>query len=315
MVTTGKTVLYSSAGKRLPFAWPGWKLPVEVRSARPGGDLLVRIAGAIEVYGLTKLGDLGVLVCREGPLGEQYYAGRGNMLRPASPVSSGEVIVTGTVRVRIKPYGRDVPYARQFRGIRFKAPIAVSRLCTAVPPARHADTNEDPHVMSPLGEVKPEDFPDRAPLIRLLAAPKGKPLFTRAANKWGYSLVRIDKKDGWDRVAAGSGPYLLGWIPSRPDYRPGAGGFGIGGVMGSMGKGKGPMSLRTKGLKQLPLHHLSAGTEVQQFGVVHGRLKKPGFARASSRQGKWIYVTAAVDEEMVVEGWIEARRLGAKVAE
>ncbi len=86
----------------------------------------------------------------------------------------------------------------------------------------------------------------------------------------------------------------------------------LGGLIGEMVKAKPPWSLRTKKLRPLPLHPLPAGTPVQQFGVVHARLLKPGFARVISRQDGWIYVAAAVDDDVMVEGWIKPESLGVK---
>ena len=46
--------------------------------------VMMKITGAMEVYGVAALKDLGVLVCVPGPLGERFYAGeRKRALRSA----------------------------------------------------------------------------------------------------------------------------------------------------------------------------------------------------------------------------------------
>lgn len=319
VVATGKTVIHSSSHKRVRFAHPRWRLPLTVTAMRPGGDVMVKISGGMEVYGLVALKDLGVLVCKPAPMGERYYAGDHNMLGVRSVVKDGRLMVGGEIQIRVKDYGKDVPYAQQFSRVPLEGAIGVENLCRVIPPKKHAGTNKDPYIVRSPGETHLDDFPSGTPevsikkeeTLTLHASPGGQVIHTRGPSRWGYSLVRVGRRDGWDQVAVGGGPYLLGWIPSRPDREPVTG--GIGGLLGTMGKMKGPASLHTRALKAKPLHRLPAGTPVQQFGVVHARLIKAGYARVITHQDGWVYVNAAVDDDVMVEGWVRPANLGAKV--
>jgi len=321
VVSTGKTVLYTSSGKRLPFAFPGWRLPLTLVAMRSPTEAMVKLTGGMEVYGLTAISEMGVLVCSPGPLGAHFYAGDGNMLRLRSVVRGGQVTVAGVVTLRLRDHDKKLTYGEQFRRLPFEAGIKVERLCKSVPGRKHTGTGKDPHIIRTTGEVHKDDLPagmtrvyvekGENPPLRATPGGGGKVLHLRRADRWGYSLYRLEQKDGWDRVVAGSGPYLLGWIPTRPEYNPKS--IGIGSILGTMGKSVGPANLRTKALRAYPLHRLSPGTPMQQFGVVHARLLKPGFARVITRKDKWIYVAAAVDRDVKVEGWIEAASLGEKV--
>jgi len=319
VVSTGKTVLRTSSGKRLPFANPRWRLPLTLVSMRSPTEVMVKITGAMEVYGLAALKELGVLVCKPGPMGSGFYAGDHNMLQLRSSVKDGQLTVGGAVRIRVHDHNAGVPYPKQFRVVPFEAPIRADRLCKAIPPRKHAGTGKDPHVVRQPGQIHRDDFPSgtaevevkKGETLTLRASPGGEVVHTRAPSKWDYALMRIGQHSGWDQVAVGGGPYLLGWMPTRPEYKPER--FGIGGLLGTMGKRKGPASLHTRKLKALPLHRLPAGATLQQFGVVHARLLEPGYARVITRQDKWIYVAAAVDADVKVEGWIEPSSLGEKV--
>jgi len=60
----------------------------------------------------------------------------------------------------------------------------------------------------------------------------------------------------------------------------------------------------------LPLHSRAAGTELRHFGVVYGRLRAPGRARVVKREAADLYVVAAVDSDITIQGWVPAGALG-----
>jgi hypothetical protein len=309
------TVLRLAENEKVKVAFPRAGLPLRVREARREA-VRVELDGGIRVEGLTTLEELGVEVCEPGPLSERFYAGNGNRLRLRSGIDAGRIRVSGEVAVREVEYSKDVHFLKQFRRIPFETGVEVSRLCPAPQPPRHAGTAEDPEIARVFGEPDEEDFPKGTHLIdiekgaplTLLDAPGGNPVHTFPATQWGFTLIRVRTEGRWDLVAAGGGPYLLGWIPTRSP-RDMQNAFGIGGL-GMSSSQKGPWALHTARLKQLPLHRVPAGTPLQHFGVVRATLNADGYARVQRTNGRWSYVVAAVDDEVTVQGWMETSALG-----
>lgn len=310
VVATRKTTVMTGGEKRIPFARPRAALPVTVReSSTDGRELLIHIGGGIELDGVIAPDDLGVLVCDAGPIGDHFYAGHENLVSLRSTITDGRVHIGGDVLTRVQPHDPNASFTQQFQTTPFEGDIAASRLCTQ-PPQKRAVS----HV---LGEIDTGDFPsgtqvvdiERGAPLSLLAAPGGAPVYTRPADPWGYSLAVVRHEGAWDYVAAGNGPYILGWVPARAP-RPAA-------LQGGLASAPpiGPASLQHTRYARMPLHELADGTEVQQFGIVRARLKKPGFARVSSAHEGWQYVVAAVDDDVVVEGWIDPTRLGKKLVD
>jgi hypothetical protein len=107
----------------------------------------------------------------------------------------------------------------------------------------------------------------------------------------------------------GDGPYLLGWTLSLPEQKQPRSTFAVAGLV-SKDIAAGPIHLHSKKLQKLPLHALVAGTEILHFGVVHAVLRKPGYARVLKQHDNLAYVYAAVDDDVVVEGWVAQAKLG-----
>lgn len=304
------------------IARAGYKRPVRILETR-GEQVVVVMEGAVEVRGVTPLALLVVEVCEPGPLGERFFAGNDNLLTLRGEMREGRVPVAGEVPVRSQRYAANVPFREQFERVPFEAEIDVRRLCDAPQPPRHAGTEADPHRGTGYGEPDIEDFaPGAASYVdiepevplALLDAPGGATLRTLPPSEWGYSLVRLRGESGHDQVAVGGGPYLLGWIPSRPVREPREGGemFGLVGGLASAGQ-PGPHALHVESLKALPLHALPAGTTLQSDGHAHSRFVAPGWGRVHRTQGRWSLLTAAVDEDVVLYGWVETAKLGPAV--
>jgi hypothetical protein len=322
VVASVQTVLRLADDPKVRIASPRLRLPLKVR-AQASGQLVADIDGAILVRGLVKLEDLAVVVCDRGPVGQHFYAGKENLLTLRSAVRDGRVRVAGEVRVRAKPYVDGAPYWEQFRRLAFEAEVAVNRLCVSPVPQRHAGTAEDPHIGYGEGEPDPEDFSEgtrtvdieKGVSLELLETPGGRPLHTFAPTEWGFRLMRLRSENGWDLVAAGGGPYLVGWIVSRPlreEKRAGELDALVGGSL--VRGGAGPGALNSKKFSLLPLHSLPADTEVQHRGRVQARLKKAGYCRVVGKpEGKWSFVVAAVDDDVTVEGWVETAKLGQSI--
>lgn len=317
VVSTRDTVLHLPEDPRIRLAVPGWKVPMKVREMN-GEQLLVEIDGPLQVAGATKLGAIAVEVCAPGPLTERFYAGNGNTMTLLSPIKEGRVAVKGEVALRALPYSPDVPFLNQFRRIAFETILDAARLCTEPQPPRHAGTKEDPNVSTAYGEPNPEDFPKDATAfwtapkaaVTLLDAPDGQPLHVFPASQSGFQLVRLRSEGAWDLVAAGNGPYLMGWVPATPKPDPDAAGGVLGGLL--LGRtSKVPFALHAERLKSLPLHRVPAGTEVQSSGVPRARFNEEGYARVERTDGEWSFVTAAVDNDVTVFGWVLTSKLGA----
>ncbi len=320
VVATSRTVLRLEEDRSVRLAFPRSELPLRVREVRDD-EAVVEIDGGIRVSGVVKLVDLGVLACTPAPIGAHFYAGNGNLLSLRSTVQGDRVRVGGEVVVRQRTYADGMRLADQFRTIPFEAEVPTSLLCNATPPKRHAGSAEDPTVAHAYGEPDEEDFPkgtrlldiEKGASLVLLDAPGGKPLHVLPATDWGFVVVWLKREGAFDLVAAGGGPYLLGWIPSREPRKDDEGYGGLG-LLGSVGDVEGPMALHAKDLEALPLHKLPAGSELQQLGVVRATLMREGYGRvAGAPRGNWSYVIAAVDDDVTVEGWIETAKLGALV--
>jgi hypothetical protein len=319
VVAAPRVALTTAGPQRVRLATPRARLPLRVVEARANGDLVIAITGGIEIQGVGPLDTLGVLVCEPGPVSERLYAGTSNLLRLRSALTGGRLKVSGEVTLREREPDEKVPFFLQSRVLTLEGEIDEKRLCTT-PPQRKRP--KEPVLVRTMGEVYDDDFPDdtrqvdvkKGEPLTLLARPGGTPLYTRPASHWGYSLVRLRTEAGWDLVAAGSGPYLVGWISTRPSREVfGPGGLGLVGGLVGRDQRIGPRSLHTPTLEKLPLHSLPAGTTLRQLGVVHARLTKPGFARVGSLRDGWRYVVAAVDDDVVVEGWVDPRQLGPEV--
>lgn len=319
IVATTDTVLTTGSVGTPPvrLARLGHAVPLEVKGSGPGDTLSVQVHGGIELQGRAARDTLGVVVCESGPLGERYYVGRGNVLRLRSAVEGGKVEVEGSVRLPKKPNERAKPWNEQYQNITFSTPIETNRLCTT-PLRRPAGTEEDPALGQITGELNESDFPAGTPFIEMKKGvalslrdrPDGTVIYTRSPEPWGYALARIEQKGKWDRVAAGEGPYLLGWMPSRPPRKKAA----SDGVLAGLGADMpGPLSLHTDGLEYLPLHELPAGAELRQFGLPVARLTRAGYARLSSLRDGAQYAVVAVDDDVVVEGWLDPAKVGALI--
>lgn len=320
VVATSETVL-TTTGRNgtqpVRLARPGYKVPLEVKGTGPNGMLSVQLHGGIELTGLVARDALGVVVCEAGALGERYYVGRGNVLRLHGNVEGGKIEVAGTVLLPKKPNDRNQPWSEQYQNMPFSTPIETNRLCTT-PPRRPAGTDDDPAIGQLTGELSESDFPEgtrfidmkKGVALSLYDRPGGTVIYTRSPDRWGYSLARIEQKGKWDLVAAGEGPYLLGWTPSRPLRKKSVEGSILGGLSGSF---VGPMSLYTDNLEYLPLHELPAGTELRQFGIPVARLTRDGYARLSSTRDGAQYAVVAVDDDVVVEGWLDQTKVGALI--
>jgi hypothetical protein len=321
LVATRTTVLRLAEAPEVRIAFPRVRLPLRLREAHDG-EVTVAIEGGIEVAGVVKLGELGVLACRPGPMGDHYYAGNDNLLSLRSVVTDGHVRVGGLVVIRQRPFDGPIPFAEQFREIPFEGDLPVTRLCDAPPPKRHAGTAADPSVAHLYGEPDEEDFPAGTKLVdiekgaplTLLDAPAGKPLHTIPANPYGFTLVWLRREGAWDLVAAGGGPYLLGWIPSRTPREDDSATGGLG-LLGSIAEREAPIALYKKSLESSPLRRLPAGSAIRQLAVTRARFMRAGWARVvGAPSGAWSYVVAAVDADVTVEGWLETAKLGESVA-
>jgi hypothetical protein len=319
VVTTPRTTVVAAQGSNTErVAKPTRRLPVTVREQH-GDSMLVEISGPIDVVGTVPLAELGVLVCEPHAIGEHFYAAKENLLYLRSGLENGRVKVHGEVTARVDGY---MSPKQQLAKLSFDSDVDAQRLCTAMPPPRHAGTEEDPTIAVLVGSVNREDFPEPTALVDLkgesplplLSTPGGAPLLTFAAGDWRHSLVHMRREGDWDLVAAGSGPYVLGWIPARSEPRRQQGGF-VGGVLADFTTRPGPMALRTKALLKLPLHTIRAGTQVSHFDAVYARFNQEGLARVAARQERWAYVVAAVDDDLTVEGWVATEQLGEQVTE
>ncbi len=307
------------ASQPVPIARLSRGVPIEVTASGPDGALSVRVHGGIEVTGVVPRDALGVVVCEPGPLGDHFYAGRGNVLSLRSEVVGGRVQVAGEVRLLSKTDSKAIAAGEQYHRVPFQAELEERRLCTE-PLRKHSGTDEDPEVAYTRGEIALDDFPAdtrfidvvKGAALKLLDRPLGTPLHERGGDRWGYMLARIEHQGKWDRVAAGDGPYLLGWISARPTLKSAS----YGGLLGAfMSAGPAPARLNSDALLSKPLHELPAGAELRQFGVVVARLTRPGYARICATREGWKYVVGAVDDEVVAEGWIDPARIGPQVKE
>ncbi len=325
--TTPQTVLKvrpaSGEGQPVNTAWPGSEKPLKPLWTAPfGGWLAVQFDSAVQVRALAEPAQLAVMVCTPGPLSEHLYAGKGNLLHLSPEGTGAPLAVTAHVVVQDQPYGPGVSYAQQYKHLQLSATIDRARLCRRPPPPRHAGTDDDPQIARVVGEVDIEDFPADAREIdipggvtlTLLDRPAGVPQWRRPAATYGFVVVRVAQAqhdgESWDRVAIGSGPYLMGWMRSRPPMGP-RGGGGIGCVLGALGGDPNiPFRLQENHLAALPLHRLKAQTVVQQFGVPVALFKRAGLARLGNTQNGWRWVVAAVDGDVVVQGWVAPSQIG-----
>lgn len=315
LLTHRQTLLWDrpSGGSVAPvrLARLGNRQPLRIVERVGAGYVRVALTGGVEVTGLARLQDLAVMVCVPGPLTADRYAGAGNLLRLSGAMSDDAVGVADTALVPVRPVDATTRYGQQWARLPVVGEIARSRLCDAVPKPRHAGTDADPFVGHISGEADVAEFaPGAAEVdiaadvtLTLLDAPGGQPLLTRAAEPYGFVVVRVDQRGAWDQVAMGDGPYLLGWMPSRPPRQPSQGGLAmIGGLLA--GGSDVPYSLLAKELLKQPLRALPAGTIIQQYGRAFATLKRDGWAREGDLQDGWRYVHAAVDGEVMVEGWV-----------
>ena len=328
LVTTASSRLMAPGPKPVTLAYPRARLPISVRTT-PGGALVATIHGGIEVTGELEDNELGVLVCTPGDVGERYYVGAGNLLTLRSAIDAGRVKVRGTAVVDHRAIGpttfAGAPVSRAHLDVSwtFDGDLEVSRLCTTPPPPRHTGTNADPFVAHATGEIDEEDFLRGTPVVdvgshvrvSLRDAPNGAELTQIDGGEFGLVVMKLASRDGWDRIAFGGGPYVTGWIASKT---PGVTTRTDSDVLAMLGdlaadKRPGPISLRAKVLVQYPLHELPQGAEIRQFGETRARLTKPGFARVGALRGDWRYVWVAVDDDVMVEGWIDPARVGAKL--
>ena len=310
LVTTPSSLLMASGPTRVALAHPRARLPIEVRTV-PGGALVATIHGGIEVTGELENNEVGVLVCTPGDVGDHDYAGANNLLTLRSTIEGGRVKVRGTAVV-------DERVSRTFDG-----DLEVSRLCATVPPRRHTGASGDPFVAHPSGEVDEEDFPHGTPILDVAAhvhlslrdAPNGAELSPIDGGEYGLVVMKLESREGWDRIALGGGPYVTGWIAAKTPGVTIRTDTDLLAMLGELAGDKrpGPMSLRAKVLLKYPLHELAQGTEIRQFGVTRARLTKPGFARVGALRDGWRYVFVAVDDDVMVEGWIDPARVGAKL--
>ncbi len=320
VLTTQHTVFWDAPPradrKSVRLARPAWKKALTLLGAPDAaGYVAVRLDGGIEVTGLARVADLGVMVCVPGPVGEQGYAGNGNLLQLSGVLAETTVQIADQVRVPLRPFAPGMRYGQQFSHVPLMGDVPRDRLCSTLPKSRHAGTLADPSVGHIDGEVDSEEFPSDAVLVdipagetlTLLDAPDGHPRLTRGAEPYGFVVVRVAQRTtasgAWDQIAVGGGPYLLGWVRARPPRGPEDGGLAmLGGVLG--GSMHTPFALMSAPLAKLPLHMLPAGTVIQQYGQPFAVLKRDGWARASDLQDGWRYVTAAVDGDVTVEGWV-----------
>ncbi len=323
VVSQRDTVLRSGHPQRVRLGKPRSGLPLEiVRSSIDGQEVLVRVHGGIELTGVVKRDELAVLVCQPGLLGTRGYVGKGNAVSLRSRVQDGQVQVSAQVVIAEREHVPGKAYHLQFQQRSLAGSVSVDRLCTQVPGPRHAGTDADPHLARADGEIDDEDFPPGTAIIdmpkdvtlTLLDRPGGAEIHTRPAGRWGYELARLQHQGEWDLVALGGGPYLVGWTRARPvRSKELTGGLGmIGGILGGSAQ-NGPFALHIGALAKLPLHSLPEGTVIQQFGEPIARLTKPGFGRVGVLRDGWVYVVAAVDNDVVVEGWINPAALGPKL--
>lgn len=321
VVATTDTVLSTGSAGAPPvrLGRPNHGVPLDVKGPGPGDTLTVQVHGGIELQGLVARDTLGVVVCESGPQGDRYYLGRGNVLRLRSAIVDGKVEVEGSVLLPKKPSDHGRPWNEQYQTVPFSTQLDIRRLCTT-PPKRPAGTAEDPGIGQSVGELNEGDFPGGTPFIAmkrgvalsLYDRPGGAVIYTRSPDPWGYALARISQNGKWDLVAAGEGPYLLGWMPARPPRKkPAPLDILVGGLEALL---PGPMALNTDGLQRLPLHELPAGTELRQFGIPVARLTRAGYARLSPVRDGAQYAVVAVDDDVVAEGWLDPTKVGALVS-
>jgi hypothetical protein len=314
VVATASTAIMSSnpTGKPVRVAVPRRGLPLDIKDSGGGATVAVQIHGGIEITGSVARESLGVLICEPGPVGDSYYVGRGNLLTLRSAATDGPLEVAGDVVVPKKTSA--TVWNEKYHRVSFHAAIEESRLCAA-PLPKHTGVDQDPSLAHVVGEIAENSFPKGTAFIEvkkgaplaLLDRPSGTPLHERSAEPVGYTVARIAHEGKWDRVAAGEGPYLLGWIPARPVRKKPAPNLEPDIVWA---ENNAPASLNTEALKRLPLHEVPAGTELRQFGQVTARLTRPGYARVSAVRDAWQYAVVAVDDDVVAEGWLDPSRVG-----
>ncbi len=285
------------------------------------GYVWVQLDGGIEVKGLARVRDLGVMACTPGPVGAFGYVGAGNLVHLAGALDDPKSVrIADHALVPARPWTQGMRYGDQYTRVPVEGDLPRDRLCANVPPPRHAGTDADPFVGHGFGEVDLEDFPPDARevdipagvTLALLSAPDGPTWLTRPAETYGFVVVRIAQQRTatglWDQVALGGGPYVVGWTPARPVRQPSEGGLALlGGLLG--GSIDIPFSLQSAALAKLPLHTLPAGTQIQQLGQPFALLKRQGWARAGDLRDGWQYVFVAVDGDVMVEGWVRPEAL------
>ncbi len=289
-------------------------LPLEVLGAAASGRVRVAVHGAISVSGITDLDQLAVQVCQAGLVGDRYYFGNGNVVSLRGGVEDGQVHVGGTVSTAVEHDNGPSTTMRTAFDVR----IPLSRLCTSTPAARHAGTKQDPTVGHVPGEIDSEDFPahtDEVDIaagetLTLLDAPGGSPIYQREPGRWGFVIMKLRSEHGFDQVALGDGPYLVGWTKSRTPRKRERGALHIGDVIGTMPEG--PWALQSAALLSKPLRRLPVSTELNQLGVC-ARFGAPGYARVMRVENGSAYVVAGVDDNLLVEGWVDEQALGAEV--
>ena len=315
VVATRSTQIGSMLDPNEHWARPIEGVPLEVVSV-DGDRALVRTTRGAELQGLTMTKSLGVMPCEPTPIGDRWLAGRHDVLPLRSLVKDGRVDVAGTVTLRQNEYFEGEAFNREFKTLRFEGSIPVASLCTSAPP-EHAGTDADPIPGKVVGENDSDGFSPSTPEIdvgkgramTLLDAPGGAPIYSRPADEWGYSLKVIETRDQWMRVAAGGGPYLLGWIPAEPAHvpEPVAGTS----ILAAIG-GVGPLDLATGDLAKDPLYELPAGATIAGPGNAVAHIVKSGYVRVKNERdtsGR-VHVFASISQSMTLEGWMDPSRLG-----
>jgi hypothetical protein len=318
IVATPRTRFVSGPDRHV-VAIPRARLPLRIAPEAPGDGGLVTASavGGISLTARVPREELGVLVCEAGLVGDHLYAGVGNLLVLGPRISETTFRVRGDVVLR-SDEPADKPAFLRVRRVAIDGAIDARRLCARVPPPRHAGTADDPQIALMPGDLDEEDFPSSMAWVDLpgtsakplLARPSGDvlvPLRTEADH-----VPTFGREGTFHRVAVGSGPYAVGWVDGATPAAPPTLGV-VGGLLGGeMAPRPGPSSLYRRDLAKLPLRPVLAGTRVDLGGAT-ATLTRPGYARVSRSSGTRSWVNAAVDDDVLVAGWVETSALGAPV--